>query len=167
MTPVRSIAVRNRHPRLTAPPAQVRRVLSLLDTRFRLSPKDGLTGDPAGSPCPPGELSVVFLTDAALARLHDDFLADPTETDVITFPGDPAAGLAGEICLSADAARTYARRHRRDFATEMTLYLVHGWLHLAGFDDRRPVRKRRMRAAEARALRLLIEAGAIPEFRLK
>lgn len=166
MTSVRPIAVRNRHPRLTAPPAQVRRALATLDTRFRLRPADGIAAPPARSPCPPGELSVVFLTDAALACLHDDFLADPTATDVITFPGDPAAGLAGEICLSADAARAYARRHRREFATELTLYLVHGWLHLAGFDDRRPAQKRRMRSAEARALRLLIEAGAMPEFRL-
>jgi probable rRNA maturation factor len=108
----------------------------------------------------------VFLTDAALARLHGDFLADPTTTDVITFEGDPLAGLAGEICVSADTARAYARKHGRDFAAELTLYLVHGWLHLAGYDDLLPARKRRMRAAEARALRLLAAAGALPAFRL-
>ncbi len=54
--------------------------------------------------CPPGELSLAFLTDAGLARLHADFLADPGITDVITFAGDPALGFAGEICVSADAA---------------------------------------------------------------
>ncbi|MBI5422902.1 MAG: rRNA maturation RNase YbeY [Opitutae bacterium] len=122
---------------------------------------------PPSSALPPGELSLVFLTDPALAQLHEDFMDDPTTTDVITFEGDAAAGLAGEICVSADTARAYAREHGHDFATELTLYLVHGWLHLVGFDDLQPAKKRRMRAAEARALKLLIAHRAIPAFRLR
>lgn len=117
--------------------------------------------------CPPGELSLVFLTDPALAQVHADFMDDPSATDVITFEGDAAAGLAGEICVSADTARAYAREHGRDFATELTLYLVHGWLHLAGYDDLRPAKKRRMRAAEARAMNLLAARAAIPAFALR
>jgi probable rRNA maturation factor len=124
--------------------------------------------------CPPGELSLAFLTDDGLARLHADFLADPGITDVITFAGDPAHGLAGEICVSADAAarQTCPERSRRvkgsknNFSDELTLYLVHGWLHLAGYDDLAPREKRKMRAAEARALKLLRAAGCRPRFRL-
>jgi probable rRNA maturation factor len=122
---------------------------------------------------PPGELSLAFLTAAALARLHGKFLGDPSATDVITFAGAPAPGpaptepgLAGEICVSADAARAFAQKHGRDFSEELTLYVVHGWLHLAGHDDQRPAQKRRMRAAESRALRLLRAAGAVPRFSL-
>ncbi|HLP25863.1 MAG TPA: rRNA maturation RNase YbeY [Acidobacteriota bacterium] len=117
--------------------------------------------------CPPGELSLVFLTDAALAQLHADFMDDPSTTDVITFEGDTTAGLAGEICVSADTARTYAREQGHDFPTELTLYLVHGWLHLTGYDDLQPAKKRRMRAAEARALKLLRAHDAIPAFALR
>ena len=53
---------------------------------------------------------------------------------VVTATGafDPAFGTAGEICVSADTAATYARTQARDFSAELTLYLVHGWLHLAG-----------------------------------
>jgi probable rRNA maturation factor len=122
--------------------------------------------------CPPGELSLAFLTDAGLARLHADFLADPGVTDVITFAGDPAHDLAGEICVSADAAvrQTGPERSRRasknNFSDELTLYLVHGWLHLAGYDDLEPRAKRKMRSAEARALKLLRAAGCRPRFRL-
>ena len=124
--------------------------------------------------CPPGELSLAFLTDAGLARLHADFLADPGVTDVITFAGDPVHGLAGEICVSADAAvrQIYPERSRRNkisknnFSDELTLYIVHGWLHLAGYDDLAPREKRKMRAAEARALKLLRAAGCRPRFRL-
>ena len=46
------------------------------------------------------------------------------------------------------------------------LYVVHGWLHLAGYDDLEPAKKRRMRAAEARAMKLLRTAQALPDFKL-
>lgn len=117
--------------------------------------------------CPDGELSLVFLTDAALAKLHADFLNDPSTTDVITFEGNPRIGIAGEICVSADTARTYANAHGHDFATELTLYLIHGWLHLAGYDDLKPEKKRVMRRAEARAMQILQKNSvALPKFRL-
>lgn len=157
MTPAREISIANRHPRLRLDHRAVRRLITLLDqaaARF------------AGG-CPPGELSLVFLTDAALAQLHADFLNDPTTTDVITFEGDAALGTAGEICVSVDTAAAYARKAGHDFTAELTLYLVHGWLHLAGYDDLKPPLKRRMRAAEARAMRWLTAAGAIPGFALR
>ena len=71
---------------------------------------------------------------------------------------------AGEVCVSADAAARQGGR--RDFAAELTLYVVHGWLHLAGYDDLVPAKKRAMRRAEARAMRLLRAAGVVPAFRL-
>jgi probable rRNA maturation factor len=121
----------------------------------------------ARSAVPQGELSIVFLTDTDLAKLHADFLDDPSTTDVITFEGDQRLGTAGEICVSADMAAAYARAHGQKFSTELTLYLVHGWLHLAGYDDLRPEKKRAMRRAESRAMRLLESAGAVPTFALR
>ncbi len=114
---------------------------------------------------PAGEISIAFLTDAALARLHGDFMDDPTTTDVITFP--PAAadhGQAGEVCISVDTARNYAAQHDHKFAEELTLYLVHGYLHLCGYDDRSPVTRRQMRAGERQALAALRSAQKMPEF---
>ena len=184
----REVSIRNAHPRLRVPRAAVARAIHILDEQFLGSPLErGLsaigsaTADGAKrrgvSAVPPGELSLVFLTDPTLAKIHGNFMGDPTATDVITFEGDPKAlgsealakeaGLAGEICVSADTARTYAKAHRRDFAAELTLYIVHGWLHLAGYDDLQPARKRRMRAAESRAMKLLREAKAVPAFSIK
>lgn len=158
----RPVAIANRHPRLRLERRAVARVIHALDAHHaRLATTGSTVADPAG------ELSLVFLTDAALARLHADFLDDPTTTDVITFEGDHAFGTAGEICVSVDTAAAYAREHGRDFTTELTLYVVHGWLHLAGHDDLVPVKKRAMRRAEAKALRLLAAAGAIPRFALQ
>ena len=165
----RDVAIRNAHPRLRVPRAALANAIALLDEN---------AGKFLGG-CPPGELSVVFLTDSSLAKIHADFMDDPTSTDVITFEGDVTAGLAGEICVSADTAWKYVegptpagpRSIRRStlqdtFAAELTLYVVHGWLHLAGYDDLQPAKKRRMRAAEARAMKLLRAAKAIPAFRL-
>jgi probable rRNA maturation factor len=124
-------------------------------------------GDDLLTALPPGELSIVFLTDAALAELHGSFLNDPSLTDVITFEADPLAGTAGEICVSVDTACRYAAQTGQSFADELTLYLVHGLLHLAGYDDLVPTRKRRMRLAERRAMNLLREQAGVPEFCLQ
>ena len=113
-----------------------------------------------------GELSVVFLDDAELARIHAEFLDDPAPTDVITFPGDPADGSAGEICVSAERAEAEAASRSEPFHRELTLYLVHGWLHLVGFDDLEPAARAAMRQAEAETIRALEEAGLFPDFRL-
>lgn len=151
--PARELALANRYPRLRVPRRELARAIATLDAH---------AADFRGG-CPPGELSLVFLTDEALAQLHADFLADPTTTDVITFEGDPALGVAGEVCVSVDTAARYARDHGHDFATELTLYVVHGWLHLAGYDDLVPAKKRLMRRAEARAMKLISAVG-LPRF---
>ena len=156
----REIALANRHPLLRLDRRAVGRALATLDAAHAAF----TIADPAFLS---GELSLVFLTDVALAGIHASFLDDPTTTDVITFPGDPALGTAGEICVSVDTAARYAREHSRDFSAELTLYLVHGWLHLAGYDDLTPSKKRLMRRAEARAMRRLTEAGVMPVFALR
>ena len=152
----RPLSVATRHPGLKADRRALAAAVAVLDAH---------AGAFRGG-CPPGELSVVFLTDPALAKLHADFLADPAPTDVITFAGEPAHGSAGEICVSADAAARVAGRAAAAYSDELTLYVVHGWLHLAGYDDLRVPAKREMRRAEARALRLLRAAGAMPRFKL-
>jgi probable rRNA maturation factor len=162
----RRVDIANRHPHLRLERRAIENLIHVLDANH------AAIGVPA-SRVPHGELSLVFLTDPALAELHAEFLDDPTTTDVITFEGENSPGLpaeamsAGEICVSVDTAANYARSHDREFSKELTLYLVHGWLHLVGFDDLVPAKKRAMRRAEARAMRVLQAAQALPEFKLK
>jgi len=152
--PRRAWSARRRHARLRFSPAGLGRCLEVLEN---------LPG-----PRPPaGEISLAFLTDAALAKIHGDFLDDPTPTDVITFPGDGTGEFAGEICVSVDRAAEEARKRGRKFAEELTLYLVHGWLHLAGLDDRTPRDRQAMRRGERRLLAALQRARAWPDFRLR
>jgi probable rRNA maturation factor len=152
----RRLEVANRHPRLRVDRKAVAAAVGLLDANARLF-KGG---------CPSGSLSVAFLEGPALARLHARFMGDPSATDVITFAGDAANHLAGEICVSVDAAASHRRSTGSRLADEIALYLVHGWLHLAGYDDRNPAAKRAMRRAEARAMRLLDRSAAVPRFKL-
>jgi probable rRNA maturation factor len=153
----RVLDIHNAHPRLRLDKKAVARVVTILD-EHRAKFLGG---------CPDGELSLAFMTDSKLAKLHDDFLDDPTTTDVITFEGQPDFDVAGEICVSADTAAAYSKANHRDFSEELTLYVVHGWLHLAGYDDLQPAKKRKMRAAEARAMKLLHAASAVPAFTLR
>lgn len=110
----------------------------------------------AGARAIQGGLSVVFVGDAQLAQLHADWLADPTLTDVITFDlrGDED-GPAGELYVSVERAHTLAARRGIDPLRELLVYVVHGVLHLSGFDDHEPSERRRMRAAERRVLQAL------------
>jgi len=142
------------HPRLRFSRVQLGRCLAVLENQ-------------SGPRPPAGEISLAFLTDEALARVHEDFLNDPAPTDVITFPGGAADEFAGEICVSVDRAAAEAAKRAHAFARELTLYLVHGWLHLAGLDDLTPAGRRAMRRGERRLLAALQRARAVPNFRLR
>ncbi len=75
------------------------------------------------------ELEISLVDDETLANVHADFLDDPSQTDVITFPHV-------EILISVEMAAQRAGQFGKDQLGETVLYLVHGLLHLAGFDDR-------------------------------
>jgi probable rRNA maturation factor len=101
------------------------------------------------------QLSIVFLGDAALARLHQRWLGDPGRTDVISFDLSDEHSQAGELCVSASCARRVAAERAVDPRRELALYLVHGALHLCGHDDHAPRARARMRRAETSVLRAL------------
>ena len=74
------------------------------------------------------EIEITLVNDTDIARVHADFLDDPTPTDVITFHH-------GEILISADTALRQGTEHGQTLDHEVALYLVHGLMHLAGWDD--------------------------------
>lgn len=81
-----------------------------------------------------------------MSQLHRQFLNQNGTTDVITFQH-------GEIFISVPTAQRQARQFGTSTLREIQLYIVHGLLHLQGYDDRTSSQERRMRAAEARLLR--------------
>lgn len=137
----REVEVAIRHRRYRLSPASIQKTIQCLD---------GLSS----YHCPPGNLSVVFVDDREIKKLHRDFMDDDSVTDVITFVGEdhPLEPFAGEICINLDQAKRATREHKVTLARELTLYLVHGWLHLCGLRDHTLAQAKKMRKAEAIAL---------------
>jgi probable rRNA maturation factor len=103
-------------------------------------------GGPAGSRLEALDgVEVSFVDDAEIARVHGRFLGDPTPTDVITFQH-------GEILISAETAAREARARSQPVSRELTLYLVHGLLHLHGHTDDDPGSRAVIEAAQERIL---------------
>ena len=94
-------------------------------------------------------LSVVFVDDAALAALHGRFLGDDSPTDVMSFDlGEETPGPGGELYVSVERARSRAGERDVPVGRELALYVVHGTLHLCGYDDHEQDDRAAMRAAE-------------------
>lgn len=86
------------------------------------------------------QLCVLLVDDAESARLHREHFDDPAPTDVMSFPDgaeDPESGLQrlGDLAVGLDVARRLAAERGRPVAEELALYVLHGALHLLGFDD--------------------------------
>ncbi len=83
-----------------------------------------------------GEVSVLLTTDAAVRRLNRRFRGKDKTTDVLSFPAEgPAAGeLAGDLAISVPAARQQGAACGHSLATELKVLILHGLLHLAGYD---------------------------------
>ena len=108
-------------------------------------------------------VSVSFLSPSLMAEINERHLGHHGSTDVICFdyrsadmPDDEDTPQVELFLCPAVAAREAARRDL-PYSRELTLYLVHGFLHAGGFDDLRPELKRKMRAAERRV------CGGLPE----
>jgi probable rRNA maturation factor len=113
-----------------------------------------------------GSLSVAFLDRTLHSQIHGNFLKDFRPTDVITFPADPLEKMAGEICVSVDQAIEEARNRKVEFSHELSLYLIHGWLHLVGFDDKEDDDRKIMRREEKKTLELVEDLRLWPNFLL-
>ena len=85
------------------------------------------------------DLGVFLVGEAAMARLNKEHLGHTGSTDVITFdyndPGNVDL-LAGEIFVCVPVAINQAREFHTTWQSEVVRYVVHGVLHLMGFDDR-------------------------------
>jgi probable rRNA maturation factor len=91
------------------------------------------------------EIFVWLVSDRRMASLHRQFLNQTGPTDVLTFQH-------GEIFISVATARRHARIFGNSLARELRLYILHGLLHLHGFDDRNRIDAREMERMQKRIL---------------
>ena len=151
-------------------------------SRTKLRRMTAAAAELAGLRDVPGGVCVSFLSPAGIERVNEDFLGHHGPTDVISFdyrageddPGfEPDAACDAEdfsddadpsIELIVCPAVAYEQAVKRGlpYAEEVALYVAHGLLHAAGYDDLNPKAKRVMRCAEKRVMKGLREAGLIP-----
>lgn len=93
----------------------------------------------------PGAINVVLVSDRKISLLHRRFLKINGPTDVITFQH-------GEVFMSTETARRNARRFKSSNQRELELYIVHGLLHLLGFEDDTPAGAREMERVQKKVL---------------
>jgi rRNA maturation RNase YbeY len=127
------IAVANAHRRRRVPHApvvrEVRRVLR----------GEGVTD---------ARVTVVFIGTPLCRALNARHLGHPWTTDVLAFPLEEHGTLEGEVYVNLDRAGAQAREYRVPPAEEVRRLVIHGTLHLAGWDDGTPRKRGRMQARE-------------------
>jgi len=103
------------------------------------------------------DISLAFVDNATIHGLNKRYLDHDEPTDVLSFPlTDPnAKRLSGELVIGAEVAREQAGARGHDVEAELALYVIHGLLHLCGYDDRTVARAKEMRARERHYLTAL------------
>ncbi|HKF26715.1 MAG TPA: rRNA maturation RNase YbeY [Candidatus Acidoferrum sp.] len=89
------------------------------------------------------EITVALVSDAEMARWNQAYRKKKGPTDVLSFPATAGAGrnrgagaqeLLGDIAIAPETARRYARKHGRSLHAEIRVLMLHGVLHLMGYD---------------------------------
>ncbi|RPI05673.1 MAG: rRNA maturation RNase YbeY [Ignavibacteriae bacterium] len=129
----RMIILSTNHPQLRFPYKEVFRVVKIV-------------AQEEGKKIP--ALAVIWTHRRFIRTINKKFLAHDYDTDVIAFPLGDDGGVEAEIYINLDAARNQAKIYHVTYREEARRLLVHGILHVLGYDDQSPRNKKRMRARE-------------------
>lgn len=104
------------------------------------------------------ELSILLVTDSYIRNLNFKYRHADSATDVLAFPmrtgnGASKEGLVlGDVVVSIETAKREAERRNIAMLQEICLYIIHGILHLLGYDDQKPADKKKMKTKERELL---------------
>jgi probable rRNA maturation factor len=101
------------------------------------------------------EISLAFVDNPTIHRLNLRYLQHDEPTDVLSFPlSDPSARrLSGELVIGAEVAKAQAEARGHAVEAELALYVIHGLLHLCGYNDKTSAQEKEMRQRERHYLR--------------
>ena len=108
--------------------------------------------------CGNSELSILMTNDAEMAELNREWRGGRGATNVLSFPGDldgPGSFLLGDVALALETIVTEAKEAEISVANHLTHLLVHGVLHLLGYDHKTDAEAEKMEALEIKILRSL------------
>lgn len=96
----------------------------------------------------PGDLSFIFASDKYIREMNMEFLQHNYDTDVIAFDYKKGNVISGEIYLGINTIRKNAVQYRNTILNEVLRVMVHGVLHIIGYDDKNDIEKRKMKNME-------------------
>ena len=116
--------------------------------------------------CNEHEISILFIGDQGIRDLNNQFRDIDRPTDVLSFPQisedeleAPRALVLGDVAISLETARCQSEEHGLSFEEELTLLLIHGILHLLGYDHEISNQEEKRMRSKTRELFLLIYPG--------
>lgn len=95
-----------------------------------------------------GEISVIFCSDPYILSVNQKYLQHDYYTDIITFDYCEGDRLSGDLFISIDTVRENSAEYGTEFEDELNRVIVHGILHLIGYDDHTPEDVAEMRKKE-------------------
>jgi len=100
-----------------------------------------------------GDITYVFCSDAEILRINQSYLKHDYYTDIITFDYSEGDKISGDLFISLETVKTNSEKFKTGFDEELRRVMIHGILHLCGYEDKTPEMKRIMREKEDDALR--------------
>ena len=116
------------------------------------------------------QLSMVFCDDEAIKELNNEFRGKNEATDVLSFPMElenfvPEIRVLGDIVISTDTAIRQAKEYNHSVITEIVILMIHGLLHLHGYDHIEEADCKKMRAREAELLKYISSSNKFSELK--
>lgn len=99
-----------------------------------------------------GEIAYIFVDDAKILEVNQQYLQHDYYTDIITFDYSEGNTISGDLFISLDTVRTNAEGLKCAYEDELHRVIIHGILHLCGINDKGPGEREIMEAAENKAL---------------
>ncbi|HTB82676.1 MAG TPA: rRNA maturation RNase YbeY [Candidatus Sulfotelmatobacter sp.] len=121
------------------------------------------------------EIGINLVGAREMALVNETFLQHEGSTDVITFDHrdskskiqNPKSEIYGELFICIDDAMVQAREFGTSWQAEITRYIVHGVLHLLGYDDLKPHLRRKMKHQENRLMRRIADKFTLAQIAMR
>jgi len=102
-----------------------------------------------------GVITYIFCSDEEILKMNKSYLNHDYYTDIITFDYSDGEKLSGDLFISLETVKTNSEKFKTRYDEELYRVMIHGILHLCGFDDQTPENENIMRVKEEEALGLM------------
>lgn len=95
-----------------------------------------------------GEINIIFISDEDILKINNSYLKNDFYTDIIAFNYNEKNKISGDIFISIERVKENAKEFGEKFENELNRVIVHGVLHLIGYDDKKEEEKKIIRNLE-------------------